>query len=113
MSTDCLQNTTKENNPAKEASHELEKDGKKESRYIKVTEFIEPAETDDIHTFLKKGLKAKVYDKSYADCMIMDFAGHKVYYSTHQTFLTRNAVYLIVFSLIKDDPFVKTGDEEG
>lgn len=62
---------------------------------------------------LRKGLNAKVDNNKFADCIIMDFAGQKEYYSTHQTFLTRNAVYLVVFSLIEGDPFTEAGDDEG
>lgn len=37
-----------------------------------------------------------------ADCGFWDFAGQKEFYATHQTFLSANAVYLLVADTSKD-----------
>lgn len=37
-----------------------------------------------------------------ADCGFWDFAGQKVFYATHQTFMSSNAVYLLVVDISKD-----------
>ncbi|CAC5410611.1 unnamed protein product [Mytilus coruscus] len=57
----------------------------------------------------------------YADCGFWDFAGQKEFYATHQTFLSRNAIYLLVLDISEDfekntyknmieNPFDKTGE---
>lgn len=66
-----------------------------------------------VETLLEKACKAKVSENEYADCIMMDFAGHKEYYSTHQTFLTKNAIYLVLLSLKDENPFDETVDEAG
>ncbi|CAC5387918.1 unnamed protein product [Mytilus coruscus] len=38
----------------------------------------------------------------YADCGFWDFAGQKEFYATHQTFLSRNAIYLLVVDVSED-----------
>lgn len=58
---------------------------------------------DNLSRVLEKGLKTKISREEYADCVILDFAGHTEYYTTHQTFLTTNAVYLITASLHDSD----------
>ncbi|XP_071149137.1 uncharacterized protein [Mytilus edulis] len=40
--------------------------------------------------------------KQFADCGFWDFAGQKEFYATHQTFLSANAVYLLVVDISKD-----------
>lgn len=69
--------------------------------------------SENIETEINRGCKAKVSDRELADCIIMDFAGHKEYHSTHQTFLTRNAIYLVVLSLKQEDWFSENDDETG
>ncbi|XP_052080679.1 probable serine/threonine-protein kinase roco11 [Mytilus californianus] len=59
--------------------------------------------------FLKKSMKAgkkKLHQKKIAPVIIWDFGGQDVFYSTHQTFLTYRAIYLIVLdgSRTLDDP---------
>lgn len=68
---------------------------------------------ENIDTVLEMGCKAKVPHREYADCIILDFAGHNEYYSTHQTFLTKNAIYLVVFSLNDKNTFREDVDETG
>ncbi|VDI65032.1 Hypothetical predicted protein [Mytilus galloprovincialis] len=41
-------------------------------------------------------------DEEFADCGFWDFAGQKVFYATHQTFLCTNAVYLLVVDISRD-----------
>lgn len=72
-----------------------------------------PQSSETIETLLEIGCNAKVSSSEYADCIIMDFAGHNEYYSTHQTFITKNAIYLVVFSLKNDDTFTETVEETG
>ncbi|CAC5358503.1 unnamed protein product [Mytilus coruscus] len=45
----------------------------------------------------------------FADCGFWDFAGQKEFYATHQTFLSRNAIYLLVVD-ISDKFEMKTFD---
>lgn len=40
--------------------------------------------------------------KQFADCELWDFAEEKGFYAMHQTFFSRNAVYLFVLDLSKD-----------
>ncbi|XP_063420669.1 probable serine/threonine-protein kinase pats1 [Mytilus trossulus] len=40
--------------------------------------------------------------QQYADCGFWDFAGQKDFYATHQTFLSTNAIYLLVADISKD-----------
>ncbi|CAG2239834.1 unnamed protein product [Mytilus edulis] len=64
----------------------------------------------DINTgiwhFSKSGQKPEILsiDKSeeFADCAFWDFAGQKEFYATHQTFLSANAVYLLVVDISED-----------
>ena len=44
---------------------------------------------------------------------MVDFAGEKEYYITHQTFLTANAVFLLTNSLLDEDVFSDTISDEG
>ncbi|VDI72377.1 Hypothetical predicted protein [Mytilus galloprovincialis] len=56
--------------------------------------------------FYKSGQKPEFLsiDKSeeFADCAFWDFAGQKEFYATHQTFLSANAVYLLVVDISED-----------
>ncbi|XP_052081086.1 probable serine/threonine-protein kinase roco4 [Mytilus californianus] len=59
--------------------------------------------------FLEESLKAgkkKLHQKKIAPVIIWDFGGQDVFYSTHQTFLTYRAIYLLVLdgSRKLDDP---------
>ncbi|XP_063412340.1 uncharacterized protein LOC134695076 isoform X2 [Mytilus trossulus] len=60
-------------------------------------------ETEEWH-FLSGGEPKGSSDdnKQYADCGFWDFAGQKEFYATHQTFLSANAVYLLVVDISKD-----------
>ncbi|VDI52486.1 Hypothetical predicted protein, partial [Mytilus galloprovincialis] len=40
--------------------------------------------------------------EEFADCGFWDFAGQKEFYATHQTFLSSNAVYLLVVDISED-----------
>ncbi|CAG2188078.1 unnamed protein product [Mytilus edulis] len=40
--------------------------------------------------------------EEFADCAFWDFAGQKEFYATHQTFLSANAVYLLVVDISED-----------
>ncbi|XP_052093481.1 uncharacterized protein LOC127729668 isoform X1 [Mytilus californianus] len=40
--------------------------------------------------------------EQYADCGFWDFAGQKEFYATHQTFLSTNAIYLLVVNISQD-----------
>lgn len=71
-------------------------------------------ETETIDTLLQIGNKAKISDCELAECTFMDFAGQTEYYSTHQTFLTKNAIYLIVTTLKNEEnPFADSVPEQG
>lgn len=87
----------------------------KDADKVDVTHIPKKDDTDDIDNLLsdlKTGLKTNVSDDEYADCVILDFAGHKEYYTTHQTFLTEKAVYLITTKL--HDSYVSGNeDDEG
>lgn len=71
---------------------------------------VEPNTTEAV---LDIASKARVSSKQFADCMIIDFAGHKEYYSTHQTFLTKNAIYLVLLSLKEEYVWANTSSETG
>lgn len=71
-------------------------------------------ETEDINNIfddVEKGLNTQLSDDEYADCIFLDFAGQKEYYTTHQTFLTKKAVYLITASLQDSNVFSNKDDE--
>lgn len=85
----------------------------KENDIQEVTKIVKSEDIENIETLFELGCKTKVSRGGFADCMIMDFAGHKEYYSTHQTFLTTNAIYLVVFKFDEDDPFDETVEETG
>lgn len=54
---------------------------------------------------LKAGREPQVsadHIKQFADCGFWDFAGQSDFYATHQTFLSGNAVYLLVVDISKD-----------
>ncbi|VDI26341.1 Hypothetical predicted protein [Mytilus galloprovincialis] len=42
------------------------------------------------------------HGEEFADCRFWDFAGQKEFYATHQTFLSSNAVYLLVVDISED-----------
>lgn len=69
------------------------------------------ADANNLFRVFKKGLKTKISGDEYANCVILDFAGHKEYYTTHQTFMTKNAVYLITANLEKSKVFNNEDDE--
>ncbi|CAC5423659.1 unnamed protein product [Mytilus coruscus] len=62
----------------------------------------------DLHTkewIFTKGNKSPLREypsDQYADCGFWDFAGQKEFYATHQTFLSRNAIYLLVVDVSED-----------
>ncbi|VDI72010.1 Hypothetical predicted protein [Mytilus galloprovincialis] len=41
-------------------------------------------------------------NEEFADCGFWDFAGQKEFYATHQTFLSTNAIYLLVVDISKE-----------
>lgn len=90
-----------------------ENSNKQENENQIVPEIVKPKDTENIEAVLEIGCKTKVSGRVLADCIIMDFAGHKEYYSTHQTFLTTNAIYLVVFKFDEDNPFADTVEETG
>ncbi|XP_071167915.1 uncharacterized protein [Mytilus edulis] len=56
----------------------------------------------DIKTMLKS--KVDLYDKEeYATLLLWDFAGDEEFYHTHQTFLSLDAIYLVVTKLNEAD----------
>lgn len=83
------------------------------STHENMVEYVENETTENIETVLEIGCNATVPDREFADCIIMDFAGHKEYHSTHQTFLTKNAIYLVAFKFNEDNPFADMVDETG
>ncbi|CAG2217722.1 TTN [Mytilus edulis] len=56
--------------------------------------------------FYKSSQKPQVLSvdqsEKFADCAFWDFAGQKEFYATHQTFLSANAVYLLVVDISED-----------
>lgn len=46
--------------------------------------------------------KTTYQNEDFADCGFWDFAGQKEFYATHQTFLSTNAIYLLVVDISKD-----------
>ncbi|XP_071142170.1 cyclic GMP-binding protein C-like [Mytilus edulis] len=60
----------------------------------------------DIETMLSAQSKIDVHDKEeYATFFLWDFAGDEEFYHTHQTFLSQDAMYLVVTKLNEaDDP---------
>ncbi|CAC5370508.1 unnamed protein product [Mytilus coruscus] len=45
--------------------------------------------------------KTAYQNEEFADCEFWDFAGQKEFYATHQTFLSTNAIYLLVADISK------------
>lgn len=56
---------------------------------------------DQILSEVKKEYE-EMSSNDMVECGLWDFAGEKEYYVTHQTFLTQNAIYLIVADLTED-----------
>ncbi|CAG2236291.1 unnamed protein product [Mytilus edulis] len=56
---------------------------------------------DQILSEVKKEYE-EMSSNDMVECGLWDFAGQKEYYVTHQTFLTQNAIYLIVADLTED-----------
>lgn len=76
-------------------------------RVKKVVKEIKVSMTKD--RFFEESMKAgkkKLHQKKIAPVIIWDFGGQDVFYSTHQTFLTYRAIYLIVLdgSRTLDEP---------
>ncbi|CAG2228378.1 unnamed protein product [Mytilus edulis] len=63
-------------------------------------------ELKTIHTAKSK---VDLHDKDeYATLLLWDFAGDEEFYHTHQTFLSPNAIYLVVTNLNEaDDPYAQ------
>lgn len=111
-----IQRVTKKDNTTEIAINDKEEKSNRqenENENQKVPEIVKPRNTENIEAVLEIGCTTKVSGRVLADCIIMDFAGHKEYYSTHQTFLTTNAIYLVVFKFDDDDPFADTLEETG
>lgn len=68
---------------------------------------IESDEELDVILLKAMKTKTKMIQEGLIQCCIWDFAGEKDYYVTHQTFLTSNAIYIIVADVNKD---IKTLD---
>lgn len=65
---------------------------------------------DDI-TFYVKNNKETMQDEGLVECGIWDFAGQKEYYATHQTFLTTDAIYVIVADMTDDLEALRYDDQ--
>lgn len=108
------QRVTKKDNTTEMAINDKEeKSNEQENENQQVPEIVKPKNPENIEAVLEIGCTTKVSGRVLADCIIMDFAGHKEYYSTHQTFLTTNAIYLVVFKFDDDDPFADAVEETG
>ncbi|XP_071142193.1 uncharacterized protein [Mytilus edulis] len=58
----------------------------------------------DFETMLSAKSKVDVHDKEeYATFLLWDFAGDEEFYHTHQTFMSQNAIYLVVTKLNEAD----------
>ncbi|XP_071481650.1 probable serine/threonine-protein kinase pats1, partial [Diadema antillarum] len=60
---------------------------------------------EEVRKYVEKKQKGDSLNSPPADEMslsIWDFAGHDVYYTTHQVFLTWRAIYIVVFDLSRD-----------
>lgn len=107
------ENLREDDNPEISVNDKEDNSNQQENDIQEVTKFVESEVNENIETLFELGCKTKVSKGGFADCIIMDFAGHKEYYSTHQTFLTTNAIYLVVFKFDEDDPFDETVEETG
>ncbi|CAC5382463.1 unnamed protein product [Mytilus coruscus] len=59
---------------------------------------------DQVHKEIESMLKVYAHDKEeYATLLLWDFAGDKEFYHTHQTFLSADAIYLVVTKLNEAD----------
>ncbi|CAC5389060.1 unnamed protein product [Mytilus coruscus] len=110
-SDESLLVTKKDDNTEMAVNDKEDKSNKQENEKQKVTEIVKPENTENIETLFEIGCKTTVSGGVFADCIIMDFAGHEEYYSTHQTFLTTNAIYMVVFKFDDDNPFADTVEE--
>ncbi len=54
---------------------------------------------------------SKSKDNDNADVSLWDFGGQSVFYTTHQTFLSRRAIYLLVTDISKLIDDIVEGDE--
>lgn len=67
-----------------------------------ITDFMKQQIIKEMNSLLLDVRKHKKVDDEYADCGLWDFAGERDYYATHQTFMTKNAIYIIVADVSKD-----------
>lgn len=106
------------NKSGKESTVNLTGEKEKTEKYSKSHKSFEVTEemkNKMIENFDQILLEVKKNDKTSSEdlvqCGLWDFAGQKDYYVTHQTFLTSNAIYLIVTDL-KEDIKTRTQDED-
>ena len=53
-----------------------------------------------LYSIFSEGIsQSKNHMEEFCDCDFWDFAGQRDFYATHQTFLTVNAIYLLVADL--------------
>lgn len=64
---------------------------------LKMTEAI--VKNMDAFFLYVKNKKDKMKSDGLVECGIWDYAGQRDYYATHQTFLTSNAIYLLVVDI--------------
>lgn len=113
VNTKNLGDTKNDNKPGMSVRAKVENSSKRQTTKLEANASNELEKNESIDTLLEDVLKAEVSDREYADCTMMDFAGHTEFYSTHQTFLTDNAIYLVVFNFNDENIFAEAVDETG
>lgn len=80
-----------------------EKAKKKGHKSLEITEEMKKKMIENLDQILSEVKKNEnTSSDDLVECGLWDFAGQKDYYVTHQTFLTPNAIYLIVTDLTED-----------
>ncbi|VDI58566.1 Hypothetical predicted protein, partial [Mytilus galloprovincialis] len=82
--------------------HHYIHEASKQNKTSQITDIMKQQIIEKMNSILSDVRKHKKVDDELADCALWDFAGERDYYATHQTFLTKHAIYVIVTDVSKD-----------
>ncbi|XP_063411013.1 uncharacterized protein LOC134693963 [Mytilus trossulus] len=74
---------------------------------------VEPAEVQnaDLYSDLKGWSESEASLEDFAEVALLDFAGQYEFYATHQTFLNKHAIYLLVIDVSKNLKGLMTSED--